>query len=246
MNRNILVLTRVPDQPVEQRAVAQAIESLSIGASAETSTNASRTLLACGAVAGPLFITVALIQAFTRSGFDPIRHPLSLLSVGDLGWIQITNFVVAGLLFVASAAGMRRILHAGLGETLGPWLVGVFGVSLILGGIFVADPALGFPPGTPEGAPAQLSWHGTLHAVAPVVGFISLIAACFVFARRYAALKQWVWAAYCAVTGVVVLALSVLTSTENFVPLWAAMVLGFAWPSVVAAQLIVGCVGMEQ
>lgn len=56
----------------------------------------TRALLACGVVAGPLFIVVALIQAFTRSGFDPVRHPLSLLSLGDLGWIQITNFVVGG------------------------------------------------------------------------------------------------------------------------------------------------------
>ena len=56
-------------------------------------------LLACGAVAGPLFIVVGLTQALTRAGFDPVKHPLSLLSVGDLGWIQITNFVVTGLLF---------------------------------------------------------------------------------------------------------------------------------------------------
>ncbi len=61
----------------------------------------------------------------THDGFDPRRHPLSLLSLDELGWIQITNFVVAGLLFVASAVGMRRVLHPGRGTTWGPLLIGV-------------------------------------------------------------------------------------------------------------------------
>jgi hypothetical protein len=117
--------------------------------------------------------------------------------------------VIAGLLFVASAVGMRRVLHPGRGGAWGPWLVAVFGVGLIAGGVFVPDPAFGFPPGTPEGRPDHLSWHGMVHGLAFAVGFVlGLIVACFVFARRFAAVKQWGWAAYCAATGVVVLALT--------------------------------------
>jgi hypothetical protein len=89
----------------------------------------TKTLLACGTVAGPLFIVVGFAAALTRTGFELSKHPLSLLSVGDLGCIQIANFVVAGLLFVASAVGVRRALHAGLAGTWGPWLIGIFGVS---------------------------------------------------------------------------------------------------------------------
>ena len=74
--------------------------------SEETST--TRRLLACGIVAGPLFLVVALIQAFTRDGFDLSRHPISLLSLGELGWIQIANFIVTGGLYVACAVGLRR------------------------------------------------------------------------------------------------------------------------------------------
>ncbi|MGQ0549176.1 MAG: DUF998 domain-containing protein [Armatimonadota bacterium] len=211
------------------------------GASSGTTTTGASMLLTCGVVAGPLFIIVALIQAFTRSGFDPRRHPLSLLSLGDLGWIQIANFVVGGMLFFASAVGMRRALHPGPGRKWGPWLIGAFGVSLVAGGVFLADPAFGFPPGTPEGAPAQLSWHGIVHGVAPIVGFLSLIAACFVFARRFASRGQRGWAAYCTATGAVVLALSVWPSfSGDFVPLWVALVLGFGWPSVMAVRLMTG------
>jgi hypothetical protein len=208
-------------------------------ASSEAALGTTRALLACGAVAGPLFIVVAIVQAFTRAGFDLVRHPLSLLSLGDLGWIQITNFVVAGLLFVASAVGMRRALRTGRGATWGPRLIGAFGVSLIAGGVFVADPAFGFPPGTAAGAPDGISWHGILHGVAPVVGFLSLIAACFVFARRFVARGRRGWAASSVVVGVVVLALSVWPNLSgNFLPLWAAMVLGFGWVSLIAARFL--------
>ena len=107
---------------------------------ARTDTATTRTLLGCGVGAGPLFLLVALTQAYTRTGFDLRRHPFSMLSLGDLGWLQITTFVVTGLLFTACAAGMRRTLRGRRGGTWGPALIGAFGVALIGGGVFVADP----------------------------------------------------------------------------------------------------------
>ena len=118
-----------------------------------TATQATRALLTGGTVAGPQFVVVSLIQAFTRDGFDLRRHPFSMLSLGDYGRIQITNFVVGGLLFVASAVGMWRVLRPGRGGTWGPLLVGTFGVSLVAGGVFLADPALGFPAGRRRARP---------------------------------------------------------------------------------------------
>lgn len=132
------------------------------GTPSDATAGSTRNLLLAGVIAGPLHVVVGFIQAFSRSGFELAKHPLSLLSLGNLGWVQITNFVVAGLLFIASAVGMRRILRSGPGRAWGPWLIGIFGAGLIAGGVFVADPAFGFPPGTPEGAPATLSWHGML------------------------------------------------------------------------------------
>jgi hypothetical protein len=70
----------------------------------------SARLLACGVAAGPLFLAVWAVQAFTREGFDPTYHPISLLSLGDLGWIQIANFVVTGALYLAAAAGLLATL----------------------------------------------------------------------------------------------------------------------------------------
>ena len=70
-------------------------------------------LLAGAIVAGPLFLAVSLTQAFTRDGFDLRRHPISLLSLGEFGWIQVANFVVCGALFIAGSVGLRRRLTSG-------------------------------------------------------------------------------------------------------------------------------------
>ena len=59
-------------------------------------TRQTRALLICDLIAGPFYIVVGLIQALTRPGFDLMRHDLSLLANGDLGWIQITNLVLTG------------------------------------------------------------------------------------------------------------------------------------------------------
>jgi predicted RNA polymerase sigma factor len=45
---------------------------------------ATRTLLARGVVAGPLYVLVSLTEALTRDGSDLARHQWSLLRNGDL------------------------------------------------------------------------------------------------------------------------------------------------------------------
>lgn len=199
----------------------------------------SQLLLTGGAAAGPIFIAVALIQAVTRTGFDAVKHPASLLSVGDMGWIQIANFVLTGLLFLAAAVGLRRVLRPGHASVWGPRLIAGFGVALIVGGVFVADPGLGFPPGTPEGVADEMSWHAMVHSAAPVLGFLALSLACFVFARRSLRLAERRWAAWSIFTGISIQVLGTMSSTSlNFIPLWIAMVLGFGWASAQVARLM--------
>ena len=213
-----------------------------ITSNSETNTKATRVLLACGVVAGPLYIVVGIIQMLIRDGFDIRRHALSLLSNGDLGSIQITNFLVTGLLVIAGAVGMRRVLRGGRGGTWGPLLIGVYGVGLIGAGFFRADPALGFPPGLPASAYDTISWHGIMHFISGGIGFLALIAACFVFARRYAALRQRRWAAYSVATGVLFFAafFGIASGSKGAGVSGAfavAVVLGWAWISAMVARL---------
>src|SRR5262245_6303091 len=157
----------------------------------------TRWQLLGGVVATPLYFLVALALAFTRPGFDLSRHYLSQLSTGDLGWIQMANFVVVGALYVLCAAAMGRVLAPGLGTTWGPRLIGAFGAGLVAAGVFVADPANGYPPGYPEGAP---TWHGLAHGVAAIGAGLVLTAAILLFAARFVVEQRMGWAIYSAVS----------------------------------------------
>jgi hypothetical membrane protein len=142
----------------------------------------TRSLLGYGIIAGPLYVSVALTQALTRDGFDLTRHAWSLLTNGAWGWIQVANFVVTGLMTVAAAIGLRRALQPGRARTWAPLLVAAYGLSMVGAGIFRADPAQGFPVGTPD--TTTVSWHGALHFIIGGVGFLCLIVGCFVLAAR--------------------------------------------------------------
>src|SRR5262249_50195685 len=133
-------------------------------------------LLTSGMIAGPLFIIISLILAFTREGFNIVRHPASLLALGEFGWIQIANFILSGVLFIALAIGLRRALTTGVGSRWLPILFGLVGVAMIIGGGFFGDSALRFSPGPPAGGPEQMRLHSLVHAFAPLFGVLALIA----------------------------------------------------------------------
>jgi hypothetical protein len=110
----------------------------------------TKVLLACGVIGGPLFVVAFLVKGATRVNYDPLRHPVSSLDLGDYGWMQVTNFIVVGLLTLAFSAGLRCTLRPGKGSTLGPLLVEVWAVDLLGAGVFVTDPVNGYPPGFPD------------------------------------------------------------------------------------------------
>jgi hypothetical protein len=161
----------------------------------------TRRLLTGGMLAGPIYILIGIAQILTRDGFDITRHPLSFMSLGDLGWIQILNFIVTGLLVIAGAIGLRHIAQADKRLRRGALLLGIYGLGVVGGGIFVTDPALGFPPGTPDTYPETMSWHGLLHFLFGQIGFLALIIACFVYARHFAVNGQPGWALFSVLTG---------------------------------------------
>jgi hypothetical membrane protein len=189
----------------------------------DPATRVTRSLLGYGVLAGPFYVAVAMLQALTRPGFDLSRHPWSLLANGSLGWIQITNFALTGLMVVAAAVGLRRALGSGPGARWAPRLIGCYGVALIAAGALRADPMNGFPVGTPDGV-GTVSWHGIGHLVVGSVGFLCVIVACFVMARRFARAGRRGWAGYSRMSGLLFLAAFAGIASGGSAP---ALTLGF-------------------
>ncbi len=200
----------------------------------------TRTLLTCGAVSGPLYFLTTFTQAAVREGFDITKHPASMLSNGDAGWIQVTNFLVTGVLMIAGAIGLGRVLKPGRGGVWGPRLLGVYGVSLIAAGIFKADPGNGFPVGTPSGQ--TISTAGLLHMAAGSIGFLAVIASTFVLASRFSAEDRRGWAVYSRATGIAFfVAFAGITSGNAnaavMLAFWAAVLLAWGWVTAVVVHL---------
>jgi hypothetical protein len=166
--------------------------------------------VALGAIAGPLFVS-ALTVIGARFGYDWRRHAVSSLAIGSLGWLQRSNFVLTGSLYLIGASGLRRCPRRIVGPALVPVLVGAAGVGLIGSGVFVTDPVGDFPPPSTDGgnadtwAPARVtpSRSGTLHNLSAIPIFIGIPLAGAVSALSAARSGKFRWAGYSAASSLV-------------------------------------------
>lgn len=195
---------------------------------------ATQVLLRCGVAAGPLFLAIFVMQVLVRPEFRFTRGEPSQLSIGPLGWIQVANSVIGGLLIVAAAVGMHRALQSNKGGFWGPLLLGVFGIGQIGGGAFVVDPTR-----------SPTTFHGTMHIVCGAVGFVALMAACFVFARTFFSRNQRGWAVLCTVIGILFLtgflsAAAVNQDSTTSIQLFLNLLflLEWIWVSSISAQIL--------
>ena len=198
----------------------------------------TRSLLGYGPLAGTVFVASILIQGLTRHGFSIPHDDASLLANGPLGWIQVVTFLVAGAMTITAAVGVHRALPSRWAARL----IGLYGAGLMAAGVFRADPADGFGPGAPAGRATHISWHGDGHLIAASIGFIALIAACFVVARYFSREGRRGLAIYSRVTGVVFAAAFAgvttgSTSPAIVLPFYAAVTAVFSWLAVVCVHL---------
>ena len=201
----------------------------------------TKSLLGYGVIAGPIYIVAVAAQAATRDGFDPTRHAASQLANGHLGCIQIATFLITGAMTVAAAVGIRRALGPGRSSAWASGLIGGFGAGLVAAGFFRADPSDGFPPGTPAGM-GEPTWHGMAHFAVAGIGFICLVAGCFVFAARFARNREPDWAWFSRITGALFACSFVVLSSGTggaaaILVFTAAVVLAWAWLAAVSVKL---------
>ena len=167
-------------------------------------------LLKCGAWAGPIFVVTFLIEGATRADYSALRHPVSLLALGEFGWIQVLNFFITGVLNLAFAIGLRRALRPAF---WGSFLIGLVGVGCVASGMFTSDPINGYPPGTPL-LPMQTT-EGMLHALSGLPVMLAWPVACGLVGRRFWKLGQRGWAISSVVTAIAIVATTGLAGLHS-------------------------------
>ncbi|WP_211319504.1 DUF998 domain-containing protein [Quadrisphaera granulorum] len=202
----------------------------------------TRSLLGWGVVAGPFYVVLGLALALTRPGFELSHHALSLLMLGEHGWLQRTNLVLTGLMVLAAALGAARALRDGRGLAIAT-TTAIYGLALLASAVALPDPAAGFPPGSADVPTATtISTHGLLHIVFGALGFLALAVGTFAEATWRASLGERGAARRSRLLGAVVLVgflagAALAQLVIGTLLLWVAVLAGFAWLALATARL---------
>ena len=197
-------------------------------------------------IAGPLFVATFLVEGALRPDYDALRHPVSSLALGPRGWVQVANFAVTGVLYLAFAIGLSRAPRISVRTQIGPILIGAAAVGLIGAGVFTTDPVSGYPPGTPD-ALTEHTAAGVLHDLFSAPTFLALPVAALVFAWSYRHDDcRWAW--YSAGSALVLLvAFGLASAAFSQVPSLVdrgglfqrvAVTTGFAWLTALAVRTL--------
>ena len=206
----------------------------------------TRLLLICGALAGPLFTIIWFLTGLIRANYEPMRHPVSALALGESGWTQVTNFIITGVLTLALAYGLQRALQSRGGSNWVLILLHMVAIGFLGTGFFATDPLNGYPPGTPA-LLIPPTVIGSLHLL--FASFIfGLPMACFVLARLFAAQGEHNWALYSRVTAIAfviiyLIAMAGFLQVEglvNYAGLFQriAIAIGLAWLTLLPIKLL--------
>lgn len=162
-------------------------------------TRTVRSLLLDAGIAGPIvFTVVVLVLGFLAPGYDPIRDHVSLLLVSPVGPIQVANSVVSGMLLASFGLGLMTTHWVRRAAGMGASVVAA-GVGLVIAGLFPT---------------------GMEHVGGAFLLFVGLSAACLAGALSAARARRLPWAAYGAVSGIVVFVLFRLAGSDD--PGWVA------------------------
>ena len=189
----------------------------------------TRSLLGWGVVVGPFYLIIGFLQGLLRPGFSFARHPLSVLVNGDYGWVQSANFALSGLMVIAAAFGMGRILGPGMRAT--PWTLGAYGACIALSAMLPADPVDGFPLGTPIGPPASITTVGFMHFAVGALGFVCFGASALLAARALARHGDRAMSRLSLAAGIALLVsfFSGFSLPSPVVGIWIAVLVGWTW-----------------
>lgn len=146
--------------------------------------NQFRRLSAWAGILAPIiFVGVFTVEGILRSGYDPVSMYISALSLGARGWIQVSNFIVLGLLLFVFTLGLSKEFQTGKASRGGIIALCILSILFLISGPFVMDRA--------ETPTDQMTVHGLIHGLSGGIVFLLMPITIFIFLRRFIADAQW-------------------------------------------------------
>jgi len=185
-----------------------------------------------------LFWGVLVVLGQTQFAYNAFRSDISLLVLGDNGWVQTANFIVFGLLIIAFQAGLHRAIAPGR-------MWGAISVLAMASGLGLVSIAV-----FPTDRIGTWTVHGAIHLGVVAALAVLLPLSCLVTAARVK--RNRAWRGYAqfsvligAVTGVSTVALLLVWSgawraSHPWLGLYerTAFALPSAWMEILAIRLL--------
>lgn len=196
----------------------------------------ARRLALAGIVFPFLFAALVIVQGLLQPEYSHVSMPISALAAFPYGWIQVANFLVAGILLTLFAVAQHRGVRSTPRGVLGPAFQFVGGLGVVGAGLFSWRMVDGVPTRTPS------------HVVAAATAFAFTGLGIIVTSRRLAEDPDWSpLASYTRATGFAVLAVFVIFTflAADGAPLqrWVGLVqrimcvIWFTWLVLMALRL---------
>lgn len=145
----------------------------------------STKVLGTVAIAGlATFVAIFAAMHLIQTDLNPVASFGSDYALGRAGWLMQLGFMSAGIGVLSLALGLRGSLALGARRRLAVGLVAAAGVGFVGSGLFSTDPPL-------DDGTTGYTTEGTLHDLAGMVLFLSLIIGTFVLARVFRRDPRW-------------------------------------------------------
>jgi hypothetical protein len=142
----------------------------------------SRTLGCIGIVGVVIFLLVVLALHVLQPSLNARDEAVSYYVHGRFGWLLTVGLIALGIGSVCLAFGLAHTVE-GRWAAIGRWLLGIWGLGVLLGGLFSAD-----PPGHWNEPP---SLAGMIHGNAAILAFVALPLGAFCLWRAFHQDERW-------------------------------------------------------
>ena len=149
-----------------------------------------RIFIICGIIMPIFFALLVIVASILRPGYSQIQTEISYLGIGSYSIIQNMNFIISGLLSIGFAIGIGTILPPNRAGKTTKWMVIIFGIGLILAGIFLILSILIFGE-----FPTNYVFY-YLHTIASFIAFLTAIAAQLLIWQSLKNSNKAIWGSY--------------------------------------------------
>ena len=171
-----------------------------------------RFLSLCGIIAPPFIVSMIFIAAANTPGYSHINDTISKLSEQGAAnpWIMIAGFISYGVLIMGFSYELYLHLRHGLKAHIAWIAFMIYGICMILAGIF---------RDIPGGIDAPLNTEGIVHNASIIVSCLSFLAGMWAFAGSVYRRPSWfgfTW--FTVIASALALILSVIFAIQSYVP----------------------------